>query len=347
MKPFITVVMPVRNEVRFIGETLGQLVAQDYPEDRFEIIVADGMSDDGTRELVAALAVSHRQIRLLDNPKQLSSAGRNAGFRNGTGEFFMVVDGHCYIPTDQLFNNLVHCFDISGADCLGRPQPLDPPGLTLFQQAVALARQSRLGHGGDSLIYSDYEGYCSPVSNGAAYRREVFEKVGYVDENFDAAEDVEFNYRIEKAGLKCYTSPRLKVCYYPRASLGGLYRQMKRYGKGRCRFMRKHKEALSVNQMLPGAFAGGLLIVLGLGVLTLLSGSWFTVFPLLLLPYLLYASLVIAQSLQIALRHGMRYFSLLPMIFVAVHCALGFGLLTELVSVRQYRVSKCLASLHI
>jgi len=157
---------------------LGQLLSQDYPHDRIEIIVADGISDDSTREIVANLARCHPQLRLIDNPKRFSSSGRNMGFRNGRGDIFLVVDGHCFIPDQNLLKNVANCFDESEADCLGRPQPLDPPGLTLFQQTVAIARGSRLGHGGDSLIYSDFEGYCSPVSNGAAYRRDVFGKVG-------------------------------------------------------------------------------------------------------------------------------------------------------------------------
>src|ERR1039457_2876628 len=242
--PFITVVMPVRNESRFVRDTVMQLVNQNYPADCFEIIVVDGMSDDGTQNIVVDIGTTYPQVRLLENPKRLSSAGRNIGFRNGRGDYFLVVDGHCFIPMDNLLKNVSDCFLKSGADCLGRPQPMDPPGLKPFQRAVALARRSRLGHGGDSLIYSDYEGYCSPVSNGAAYRKDVFGKVGFVDENFDAAEDVEFNYRVEKAGLRCYTSPLLTVRYYPREKLSGLFRQMQRYGMGRYLFTRKHRESL-------------------------------------------------------------------------------------------------------
>ena len=82
------------------------------------------------------------------------------------------------------------------------------------------------------MIYGDYEGFASPVSNGAVYTRRVFEKIGYVDERFDAAEDVEFNYRCAKAGLRSFTSMKAAVYYYPRSSLGTLFRQMSRYGSG-------------------------------------------------------------------------------------------------------------------
>lgn len=327
MKPFITVVMPVRNEARFIHDTLEQLVAQDYPTDCYEIIVADGESDDGTQALVEEMSRQYPQIWLANNPSRLSSAGRNIGFKNGKGDYFLVVDGHCFIPTTELFNNVVACFEKSGADCLGRPQPLDPPGLSIFQKAVALARGSRLGHGGDSLIYSDYEGFASPVSNGAVYRKDVFDTVGYVDETFDAAEDVEFNYRIEKAGCKAYISPRLTIRYYPRENVKGLFRQMARYGMGRRRFILKHPEALSLSQMVPAMFVVGILVwgvtcaVIFLNPLPFLCVS---------LMYSFYLLVTLIESVRLAHRTP-DCVLLLPWIFFVIHYGLGWGFLKEVV----------------
>ena len=326
--PFITVVMPVYNEERFIEQTIAQLMAQEYPADRYEILVADGMSTDNTREIVRALANQHPQIRLFDNPKQKSSSGRNVGFKNGRGDYFLVVDGHCHIPNTQLLANVAECFKISGADCLGRPQPLDPPGLSPFQEAVALARGSRLGHGGDSLIYSEYEGFASPVSNGAAYARHVFKQVGYVDETFDACEDVEFNYRIEQAELTCYTNPKLTIHYYPRENLRALWRQMVRYGEGRFRFIRKHPNALTLNQLIPAGFVIGLLFVLTFPVYGRLSGSiglWTgNVFVAV---YILYFIVILVSTFQISARNNWTFFMRLPYIFLATHAGLGFGFL--------------------
>ena len=161
--------MPVYNEGRFIEQTLRQLLAQEYPADRYEILVADGMSTDTTREIVRTLANKFPKIRLLDNPKRKSSAGRNVGFQNGRGKYFLVVDGHCYIPNNQLLTSVADCFRTSGADCLGRPQPLAPPDLTAFQQAVALARESWLGHGGDSVV--GRPACRAPISRTATCRR--------------------------------------------------------------------------------------------------------------------------------------------------------------------------------
>jgi len=328
--PFLTVVMPVRNEARFIADTLGQLLRQDYPRDRFEILVADGMSDDGTRDIVARIAGEDGRVRLLDNPQKRSSAGRNVGFRAGQGDYFVVVDGHCHIPDDQFLRNISDCFEKSGAHCLGRPQPLDPPGLTQFQQSVALARASRLGHGGDSLIYGEFEGFASPVSNGAAYRREVFEKVGYVDEAFDACEDVEFNYRVEQAGFQAYNSPRLKLQYYPREDLNGLFKQMQRYGTGRCRLCRKHVKFLTLNTLIPPVFAIGVLVIFTVFAVGFFIPIYDTVKLVSIAPIVAYFILIFLESYRISCFSFHNMHSNLVIFFV-IHFGLGFGFLEELV----------------
>ncbi len=329
IKPFLSIVVPVRNEARFIAGTLEQLLRQDYPGDRFEILVSDGLSEDGTVGIVREYARRHPQVKLLVNEKKLSSAGRNLGFRKGRGDFFLVVDGHCHIEGKQLFRNTVRCFLENKADCLGRPQTLDPPGLTTFQKAVAAARASRLGRSGSSLIYSDFEGYASPVSNGAAYGRNVFVKAGYVDENFDACEDVEFNYRVEKAGLVCFSSPSLRVRYFPRENLRGLFRQMTRYGRGRFRFLKKHPDAFAPETMIPALFLAGMILPLLFGSVLLLFGDapvfLEAVFGATVLPYILYAMMIIGGSARIAAATGWRFFPFLPAIFLAIHAGLGWG----------------------
>lgn len=317
---FITIVMPVLNEAPFIGQTLHQLLAQEYPVDQFEILVVDGLSTDATRQIVQNLAKIHPHIHLLDNPKGKSSAGRNIGFKRGQGDCFVVIDGHCYIPDNKLLSNVAKCLVKSGADCLGRPQPLDPPDLTSFQYAVALARSSRLGHGSDSLIYGEYEGFTSPVSNGAAYIKDVFKKVGYVDEEFDACEDVEFNYRVEQAGLKCYTSSKLTIRYYPRESLNGLFRQMFRYGTGRFRFIQKHRDALTINQLIPAGFIAGLVILIIIPLL-----GFHTASKIIASLYAAYFLAIVLESLRVAALKGWKYFCYLPCIFLVIHFGLGLG----------------------
>jgi succinoglycan biosynthesis protein ExoA len=319
--PFISVVMPVRNEERFIEETLDQLLSQDYPRDRYEVIVVDGMSTDSTRERVAAAGRRHPGVRLVENPRRLSSSGRNIGFRSGRGDIFVVIDGHCYIEGDGLFRSIVKCFESSRAHCLGRPQPLDPPRISTLQTVIALARASRMGHSRRSYIYSQTEGYVSPVSVGAVYKREVFERIGYVDEEFDACEDVEFNYRLEKAGLTCYIHPSLRVRYYPRESLSGLFFQMARYGEGRLKLASKHREMVSLEMLVPAG------LIVGPILLLFLSLALAPALPLLLALWGAYLLLVLGESLRIALRNRLSYLPFLPLALAAIHFGLGYGFL--------------------
>lgn len=332
--PFISVVIPVRNEEKHIATVLDELIAQDYPADRFEIIVADGNSTDRTAATVNEFARSADvKIVCLTNPAQLSSAGRNVGVTSSLGEYVLFVDGHCRIMSRTLLRDLALIFQESGADCLCRSQPLEAPGITPMQKIIADVRGTALGHGLDSTIYSqNLHGFVDPTSSGAAYRRDVFDSIGLYNENFDACEDVEFNYRVKKQGFRSYIDPRLKVHYYPRASLSGLWKQMARYGRGRFRFVREHPDALSIGQLLPAAMLGW--FIAG-GIVSFFSSL---VAKVLLTSLMLYAGMVLAFSTSLGLRRSWRHLLVAPAIYPAIHFALGCGFLLEALRINQRRV---------
>jgi succinoglycan biosynthesis protein ExoA len=253
---YLSIVIPVRNEERFIGDTLNMLANQDYPKDRFELIVVDGQSTDNTRYEVDKFIAQHQDmnVRLLDNPGCLSSRARNIGVRESKGRLIAVIDGHVYIPNGHLFKNMERLKERNNALCLARPAPLDVPGLEDgIPFWIAVARKSWLGHSRNSYIYSHFEGFVDPMSSGFAYDRSVFERVGYFDESFDAAEDVEFHFRLKQVGIMAYTSPDLLIYSYPRESLSSLFHQQVRYGAGRARLVKKHLEALTKETPIPAA----------------------------------------------------------------------------------------------
>jgi len=322
--PFLSVIVPVRNEGAFIRQTLTTLLGQDYDPQRFEILVADGQSTDDTRAVVRALQGAHPNLRLLDNPRRWSSAARNQAVQAARGDILVIVDGHCEITGRDHLRQLADAFARSGADCLGRPQPLDVTGATPLQRAVAAARSCWLGHHPASHIYSNAEGMVRPQSVAVAYRRSVFETVGLFDERFDACEDVEFNHRVDRAGLQCFFTPKVAVRYHPRDSLLRLFRQMVRYGRGRMRLLRKHPETLSASSLVPALF----LLGLAAGPVLALFSSW------LGLAYLagvgLYAGIVAAVSLLLAAQHcEPRLLPWLPAVFATIHVGAGAGLLWE------------------
>ena len=322
--PFISVIVPVRNEAECIHQTLLQMLNQRYDTERFEIIVVDGQSTDTTWATVRTLQNHHANLHLLVNPQKWSSAGRNAAVRVAKGDILVVIDGHCQLDDPDYLTHLAHAFERSGADCVGRPQPLHISGANRLQRAIALARSSPLGHHPDSFIYSEVERYVPPQSVAVAYRREVFELVGLFDETFDACEDVEFNHRVARAGLRCFFTPRVQVRYVPRDSFSGLFRQMVRYGRGRIRLLRKHKDTASVACLLPAVFLCGLVM----GPITLAS-------PWLLAAYLdglgLYTLAVFGFSLGLAWQvREIRLLPWLALVFPTIHLGAGAGLIQEL-----------------
>ncbi len=201
-----------------------------------------------------------------------------------------------------------------------------------MQRAIALARSSRLGHHPDSFIYANRECFSPAHSVAVAYRREVFEEVGHFDERFDACEDVEFNHRIDKSGRKCFFSPSIRIRYFPRSSLRGLFQQLVRYGRGRMRMLKKHPETFSPGSFLPVPF--------WLGVLFGWTGGF--LWPLLWWMYFgilgLYAGAILVESMRISItQKQFELMALLPVIFVAIHLASATGVLGELIGGIRFR----------
>jgi succinoglycan biosynthesis protein ExoA len=319
--PFVTVVIPVQNEERFIKDTILQILQQEFPPEKFEIIVADGLSSDATRDIVGELSRQSEQVLLMSNPGQLPSSGRNVGFRNGKGELFLVIDGHCLVENRKMLKEMVNAFSQSGAACLGRPQPFFIPSQPTWQRAIAIARTSRFGHSSNSLIHSKFEGMIDPTSVGCAYKKEVFEKIGYVDESFDACEDVEFNYRVKQAGFKSYFTYKIGVTYFPRENISGLWKQLVRYGEGRARFMMKHTQALNIDMLLP------VLFTLGVAAGWIMGFIHWIFFLLWIVVLGIYLGIVIGVSVFLRKNEPISFiFKLIAVLFV-VHFSLGFGVI--------------------
>jgi GT2 family glycosyltransferase len=256
---------------------------------------------------------------VVDNPGQLSSAGRNAGVHASRGEVILFVDGHCFIPGRHLLYDTARLMQERSVDALARPQPLRTPWNNDFQDLVASVRESALGHGRDSTIYSmTYSGLVDPTSSGATYRRSLFSEIGYYDDQFDACEDVEFNHRVKAAGKKCFIDPALAVFYVPRSKLIGLFKQMRRYGYGRRALHGKHRAAFSVSQFLPAA------IVLYFATLPLCILLPRTMAAAYLAPAAAYVLALLWVAAGTATRFG-RQAALTPLILVATHFGLGMG----------------------
>ena len=320
----VSVIIPVRNEAAHIRQMLIGLACQDFPADDFEVLVVDGRSDDDTPTVVRDLQDGVPNLRLFHNPKRLASAARNVGVRHARGEFLVIVDGHCRVRDPRFLRNVVEAFETSGADTLGRPQPLRIENPTPFQRAVAAARASWLGHNPDSAIFSDVARFVPADNVAVAYRRDVFDLMGGFDETFDACEDVEFNTRVRQVGLTCFFTPAVAVEYQPRGTWGGLLHQMARYGRGRARLGRKHPATIAVPSLVPplwlvwlvtGSLAGLFWRPLGLMVIASLAA---------------YLFVVLTASMRVREPGAARW--RLPLVFAAIHVGFGWGYGREVVA---------------
>ncbi len=324
----ISIIIPVRNEEKFIESTLRSLLNQEYPPDKFEIIVIDGLSTDQTPVIVNSLISEYpnNHLKLVNNPRKLSSSARNLGVSHARFEYVLIVDGHVYVPNNKLLISASELALKSGAKVLGRPQPLNPPDIDDFQKHVAFSRESPLAHSTESYIYSNYEGFTSPISIGVMYRKAIFQEYEGFDETFDAAEDLEFNYRLELNGLKCFTSPRLAVKYYPRSTIPSLFKQMIRYGVGRAKFIRKHFERFTIELLIPPVFFLAVLLTIPACLISTFT-RWLWV-----IGGMSYVLLVLGEGIRLQKKNDFGNFLRYASIIFTVHLGLGWGFIKGLIT---------------
>lgn len=320
----VSVIVPVRNEARSVERTLRVLLTQEYPRDRYEVIVADGGSTDETVPVVRRLQGEFPHLKLVFNPGRFSSAGRNTAIRHATKDVVVIVDGHCHVPGRDYLARLAAAFAHSGADCLGRPQPLDVPDPTPFQRAVSAARGSRLGHNPDSDIFSDEPKFVAPQSTAVAYARTVFHRIGLFDQEFDACEDVEFNERVHAAGLTCYFAPAAQIVYEPRRAFGALFYQLARYGSGRAKLACKHPRSLTLPALVPPLWAVWVLAGAA-AALAVPAVGW-----VWLASVALYAAVLLGAGAVLGRGKGRGVAARVPAVFVAIHFGFAWGFWREL-----------------
>jgi succinoglycan biosynthesis protein ExoA len=324
--PFVSFVVPVRNEERHIRACLESLIAQRYPSDRFEIVAVEGRSTDGTRAIIAEVAAEHEgvELRLVDNPARAVAPGRNVGIRAARGEVIAFVEGHACLD-EGFLEAVADCLARTGAQCLGRYVEQLIPGDSALQRATGIARKSWLARNPHSGRFAEEEeGWISPLGVATVYRSDVFGQFGTYDEGLTTNEDVELNYRLERAGLLAWRSPKLRYRLHPRGTLGGLFAQMYRYGVGKRRFIRLHPGGSRAAYLAPTLLCAS--AVSALAVLPL--ASWLA--GLLAVPSALYLGLAAGTAVR-SLRHGARTAALVPLVMATMVAGFGLGYGIELV----------------
>lgn len=314
--PRVSLVMPIYNEGRFIAHSLDQVLAQDYPAEQLEVIVADGMSTDETRAIVAEYVRNHSQIKMVDNPTRFRAAGLNVAIANSTGDVVICIDGHGETAPDFVRQNVTLFEEHPEAWSVGGPYR--PSGHTAFGKAVAVAMSHPAGVGMTAHRFPGYEGYAEGAPF-AAFRRWVFDRVGWFDEKLVRTEDDEFNYRIAKAGGKIYVSPRVRYDYYVRDSIRKLFQQYIQYSFWRIPVLQKHKRPTTIRQVIPPLF---FLTIIVLGILGIVLRQ-----PIVALALpAAYATALALVGISTIPRAGLKVACLVPVAMVTMHVAYALGI---------------------
>ena len=312
--------MPVRNEAQFIERSLRSVLRQDYESDRFEVIVADGMSNDGTGEIIRRLEAHH--VRVIDNPQQVAATGLNLAIREAKGDVVVRVDGHCEIAADYL-RRCVTLLEKGSVECVGGP--VETIGETYVARVIASAMSSNFGVGGAAFrVGTKAEKFVDTVAF-PAYHRDILRSIGDFDEELVRNQDDEYNYRLRKLGGRILLSPEIHSQYYSRANLSSLGKQYFQYGFWKVRVMQKHPRQMRPRQLVPALFILGL-VLLALAS-TFVTGAW-----TVLAGYLgVYALSTLVASLLSMQRADWTIVAFLPMTFATIHFAYGIGFIVGLI----------------
>jgi glycosyltransferase involved in cell wall biosynthesis len=318
----VTIVIPCRNEAASIAEVLDSVLAQDLDRIDWEMIVADGMSDDGTRAILESYAAREPRIRILDNPARAVPAGLNSAIRAARGEIILRMDAHTAYAPDYVRR----CLDTlheTGAANVGGPARTKPRGY--WGRAIAAAYHSPVACGGARFHDPNYEGWADTVPYGC-WRKSTLLEIGLFDETLVRNQDDELNLRLCRAGGRVWQSPAIVSWYQPRASLRRLFQQYFQYGFWKVAVIRKHRIPASVRHLIPATFvaAAALLPVAALLLRSpFVIGAWAAMLAV-------YFVAIFAASVDSARRYGWDLLAVLPIVFAAYHFSYGSGFLLGL-----------------
>jgi glycosyltransferase involved in cell wall biosynthesis len=313
---FVTIIMPIRNETEFIERAIRSVLNNDYPAEKIEILVVDGMSDDGTRKIVSRLSQMDNRVMMLDNPKRIAPAAMNVGLKAARGDLFIRIDGHVEIPSDFISKSIRCLREHPEAWVAGGYIKTTSDSYT--GQAIAAVMQSPIGVGNSRFRLGDFEGWVDTLAFGT-HHKWIVDKIGYFDEELVRNQDDEFNLRVIQAGGKIWMSKAIQSTYFSRGSLHKLWKQYFQYGFWRIRTLQKHKRPASFRQLVP------LLFVLSLLLLGLTGFLWKPLWILFAIESALYVSGLVIGTLDVGCKSGWEYAPLAPIVFAILHFAYGFG----------------------
>jgi succinoglycan biosynthesis protein ExoA len=327
MSPKVSIIVPCYNEQSTILSMLKAFRAQTFPRAEMEVLIADGMSTDGTR---AAIAVFQKDfpdldVRVVENARRTIPSGVNLAIEAARGEIIVRFDGHAK-PYPDYVANCIAAHQAGLGDNVGGVWEIRPGANTWIANSIAVAAAHPLGVGDALYRHAKHAAEVDTVPFGS-FRRALIEQVGFFDETLLTNEDYEFNARVRKWGGKIWLDPAIRSIYFARSTLPELIRQYWRYGFWKWRMLRRYPDTLRWRQALPPVFVLSVVILAVLSIFVPSAGI------LLAAELLLYLSIMILAGFHAAFQQRKAYLILgLPLAVLAMHLSWGSGFLWSLLT---------------
>lgn len=316
---FISIIIPCRNEEKFIGKCLDSVINNDYPKDKMEVLIMDGMSQDKTREIVQRYIEKYGFIKILDNPKKITPCAFNKGIKSAKGEIIVLIGAHADYEKNYI-SKCVKYLQEYDVDNVGGEMKTLPSEDTIIAKAIAFVLSNKFGAGDSCFrVGVDKPKFVDTVFGGC-YKKGIFDKIGYFNENLIRGQDMEFNLRLKKAGGKIFLVPDIVTYYYPKSNLKDFFIQNFKSGMWVIYSMKFTKRLLRLRHYIPLIFVSSLIT---LGILSIFSLFFLSLF---LFEIGLYLLTNIYFSAKISLQEkDIRYLILIPIVFTVRHISYGLG----------------------
>lgn len=327
MSPKVSVIVPCYNEQSTILSMLKAFRAQTFPRAEMEVVIADGMSTDGTRAVIASFQKEFPDldVRVVENTNRSIPSGVNRAIEAARGEIIIRFDGHSS-PYPDYVANCIAAHEAGHGDNVGGVWEIRPGADTWIANSIAVSAAHPLGVGDALYRHAKYAAEVDTVPFGS-FRRTLIEQVGFFDETLLTNEDYEFNARLRKSGGKIWLDPSIRSIYFSRSTLMELVRQYWRYGFWKWRMLRRYPDTLRWRQALPPLFVLSLIVLLALSIFFPFAVN------LLAVELLLYFSIMILAGVRAALGQRKAYLILgLPLAIFAMHISWGSGFLWSILT---------------
>ena len=248
MLPFVSLIIPTLNEEEYLEQTILSLLSNDYPSNKFELLIVDGLSKDNTVAITQGLAKKFPNIRLMSNSKIYQSAALNIGIKESKGNFIIRADAHAIYDKNYIRATI----NLLQKEKYANVGPVQvSTGSTFVEKAIAKAMNSKIGMGNAKYRLDKREVFEVKSVWLGAWKKETLIKINGFNENLPISEDFDLNYRLRRSGSKIAASNSIKAMYLVRKSLKGLFKQFYKYGFWKIKFLMTYPEEFQLRWLAP------------------------------------------------------------------------------------------------